>query len=122
MTDPTDATHPMEAPRCTAHNRQGNRCGRRPIPGGAVCVSHGGAAPAVQAKAKQRLLAALDPAAAELVRIAREGKDEGVRVRAIREILDRAGLPREEVQRHEGDVVVSLHPALGPKKRREGEP
>lgn len=95
-TNPMDAPDPTKASRCTAHNRQGTRCGRSPSPGSNVCRLHGAAAPQVQAKARQRLLQALDPAAAELVRIAREGKKEAVRVRAIEAIMDRTGLPREE--------------------------
>ena len=48
--------------RCTAPNRRtGEQCGRRPIPGGTVCAVHGGKHPAVQAKAKQRLLAMVEP-------------------------------------------------------------
>lgn len=43
---------------CTAATKAtGNRCKRRPIPGGTVCVKHGGGAPQVQAKAAERLLA-----------------------------------------------------------------
>ena len=38
--------------------------------GGVVCRWHGGAAPQVQAKARQRLLAAVDPMAARMVEIA----------------------------------------------------
>lgn len=45
----------MEARRCTAFARTtGKRCGRRPIPGGTVCVMHGGATPAVRAAADRR--------------------------------------------------------------------
>jgi hypothetical protein len=48
---------PMDARRqCTATSKQsGERCKRRPIPGGAVCVMHGGATPAVKAAAEERL-------------------------------------------------------------------
>lgn len=46
----------MDAPRCVAIAKgSGQRCKRRPIPGGRVCVMHGGAAPAVRAAAQQRL-------------------------------------------------------------------
>ena len=41
--------------QCKATARSGNRCKRRPIPGGTVCVMHGGKAPAVQAAAQRRL-------------------------------------------------------------------
>lgn len=47
----------MEGRRCTAMAKStGERCKRRPIPGGPVCVKHGGGAPAVQAAADRRLL------------------------------------------------------------------
>ena len=43
---------------CTAHSaRTGKPCRRAPILGGTVCVTHGGAAPQVKAKAKERLTA-----------------------------------------------------------------
>lgn len=77
--------------RCTAHNRQGGQCGRNSIPGGNVCNMHGGKAPQVQIAARRRLLEAVDPAAAELIRIALEGKQENVRVSAIKELFERAG-------------------------------
>lgn len=41
--------------KCTARSKQsGQRCKRWPVPGGTVCVSHGGKAPQVQAAAEQR--------------------------------------------------------------------
>ena len=49
------------ARQCTGTNRAGERCQRQPIPGGAVCVMHGGSIPAVQATAKLRLLAMVEP-------------------------------------------------------------
>ncbi len=53
--------------RCTATNRAGERCGRAPAPGCAVCRSHGAAAPQVAA-AGQRRKAEVD-AAVELRRL-----------------------------------------------------
>lgn len=45
-----------DAPRCTATAKgTGERCKRRPIPGGTVCVKHGGGAPAVRAAGQARL-------------------------------------------------------------------
>lgn len=45
-----------ERPRCTATSRQSSeRCRRVPIPGGNVCVMHGGASPNVAAAARARL-------------------------------------------------------------------
>lgn len=46
----------MDDRRCTATSKQSHeRCKRYAIPGGTVCVMHGGATPAVRAAAEQRL-------------------------------------------------------------------
>lgn len=51
--DPMDT--PTGRPQCTAKSKQsGERCKRRPIPDGTVCVMHGGKSPAVQAAAVAR--------------------------------------------------------------------
>ena len=58
------ATNPkwLKAGRCTARAKgTGVRCKRPPIPGGTVCVKHGGGAPQVQFVAMERLVA-LQPA------------------------------------------------------------
>lgn len=45
-----------DTPRCAATAKgSGEQCKRRPIPGGTVCVKHGGGAPAVRAAADRRL-------------------------------------------------------------------
>lgn len=84
----------MEAPRCTAKAKQtGERCKRRPIPGGRVCFVHGGGSPAVKAAAQRRLLEAVDPLITELLKLALDDDTEPrVRLAAIRDALDRAGL------------------------------
>lgn len=64
-----DIPHPMDAPgrrQCKARSRQsGQRCKRRPIPGGFVCVMHGGKTPIARQKAAERvrdvLADAIDP-------------------------------------------------------------
>ena len=61
--NPTEGADHTDAPQCTATAKgSGARCKRRPIPGGYVCVKHGGGAPQVQFKARERL-AALAPKA-----------------------------------------------------------
>ena len=54
-----DAPELMDTPGyvpCTATSKQsGQRCKRRPIPGGTVCVMHGGGTPRVREKAQERL-------------------------------------------------------------------
>lgn len=85
--------------RCTAHRKDGSRCKRAPILGGTVCAVHGGSAPQVRAKAQRRLMAAVDTLMAELLRIAKSGESESVRLAAVNSALDRAGFsPKQLVQ------------------------
>lgn len=64
---------PTNTPRCKAMAKStGERCKRRPIPGGTVCVKHGGRAPQVKAAADQRLLARQALLAAEAFGLPRE--------------------------------------------------
>lgn len=72
----------------------GNRCVKWTIHGGTVCSSHGGNLPEVKKKAQQRLALAADLAAARLIHIAttKRGVEDKDRIRAIVEVLDRAGV------------------------------
>jgi hypothetical protein len=103
---------PMAPRPCTAHSKQtGAPCKRNAVPGATVCHWHGGAAPQVQAKARQRILEAADRVAAELVRIALTGESDSVRVQAARDLLDRAGLSAKvmleaTVTTHDGDAEL----------------
>jgi hypothetical protein len=47
-----------QARRCSARRKDGQPCGNYAIIGGRVCRIHGGAAPQVRRKAKERLLMA----------------------------------------------------------------
>lgn len=47
--------------RCTATNREGEPCRNSPIPGGSVCVFHGGRAPQTVAAARARLVSMVEP-------------------------------------------------------------
>lgn len=90
--------------RCSATNRNGDRCGRAPIVGGFVCDRHGGKAPQVRRSAEQRLRALADPAVAALERALEShgepcevcGRSDGDRdpnvIRAAQMVLDRCGL------------------------------
>jgi hypothetical protein len=113
---------PLDLRRCTATNRAGERCRRAPIPGGNVCVMHGGRAPQTIAAAKAKLAAARDFAIDYLLRLLEPrppcehcGRSDADRdpvvVRAAQIVLDRAGfgpkatLTVDERQMH---VVITL--------------
>lgn len=104
--------------RCTAHNRDGSRCGNPPIPGGLTCRFHGGATPLAQKAAKERLLMLVEPALAVLERATRSappcehcGRSDADRdptaVRAAGMILDRAGF-------HPSMLTAQQSPASAP--------
>jgi len=82
-----------EPNRCIAHRKNGDRCKRPPINGGAVCPSHGGSAKQVRLKAQERLMAGILPLLAQLYHLATdETVPPAVRLAAIKDWLDRAGL------------------------------
>jgi hypothetical protein len=92
--------------QCTAKSKQsGQRCKRTPIPGASVCKFHGGGAPQVEAKAKERLAALVDPAIARLEELLVSGEDT-VAMRAVIDVLDRNGFKPKETLRFEwnGDL------------------
>lgn len=79
--------------QCTAHSsRTGERCKKAAIEGGSVCRTHGGAAPQVREKAQQRILAMVNPALAELRKLIGGADSESVKLSAIKDVLDRAGV------------------------------
>lgn len=78
--------------------------------GGARCRMHGGSAPQVREKAAERILALVDLALAGLSRILRSGETDVAKLRAIENVLDRAGFGRasrvqQEVSGGEGEPV-----------------
>ncbi|WP_131813537.1 hypothetical protein [Mycolicibacterium fortuitum] len=95
--------------RCTAHRKNGEQCRKWAIYGTTVCRSHGGAAPQVREKAKQRLLEASPRLAERLIGLAENDLADGtkvgayVQVQAINSVLDRAGV----VEQKQVDVTVS---------------
>lgn len=105
---PMDGPTPMDTPKpkCRAHNRAGNPCGRYPIPGGTVCVMHGGASPRTAQKAKMRLLELIDPAIGVLAAEMEKADSSADRQRAANSILDRAGMNRGAGT--DGDVLRAM--------------
>jgi hypothetical protein len=92
--------HPSR--QCTATNRAGERCRRQPIPGGEVCVLHGGGSPQVKKSARLRLLEGADLAIDYLLNLLTPkppcehcGRSDADRdptvVRACQLVLDRSG-------------------------------
>ncbi|MCX2713763.1 hypothetical protein [Mycolicibacterium sp. J2] len=87
------STYSRPERRCTAHSsRTGEQCKNVAIKGGKVCRYHGGNAPHVIANARARLQNAADLMARELLGIALTADTESVKLAAIRDALDRAGL------------------------------
>lgn len=89
---------PPEEFRCRARSLSGafggQRCRNFSIKGGVVCHRHGGALPNVKRAAQIRLLMAANPAIEKLIAIAttKRGVADADRIRAIAQILDRAGV------------------------------
>src|SRR5262245_16444197 len=87
---PMDASDPMDA-RCTATSKQsGQRCKRAPLPGGAVCVMHGGGAPPVQLRAQERLAGYRGEASDRLVQLGEQTGHPSTALAAARDVLDRS--------------------------------
>lgn len=99
--------------KCSAHSSQtGEPCKQYAIPGTTVCHWHGGNAPATRDAARRRLAALVPDALTGLEGMAglrtldEMAKKEEVRLRALMDILDRAGLkPTDKVQVTEEPVI-----------------
>jgi hypothetical protein len=91
---------PPEERRCKARTigrtarYQGNRCATPAIKGGRVCKHHGGTLTNVKKAAQTALAMAALPAAEKLIHIAikKSGVSDADRIKAIVQILDRAGV------------------------------
>ena len=87
------STYSRPERRCTAHSsRTGDPCKKAAIKGHNVCRYHGGAAPQIKQAARTRLENAADLMAKQLLGIALTADSDGVKLAAIRDALDRAGL------------------------------
>jgi hypothetical protein len=91
---------------CTARRSDGEPCRRYAARGGNVCRVHGGAAPQVLAKARERISLAADRMARELLGIATGAESEAVKLAAVKDALDRAGLSAKTAV----EVDVSVKP------------
>lgn len=81
-------------PRCKARSRSrdGGQCGNPAIPGGTVCRVHGGASPNALAAAQKRLQEMVPRALDRLLSELDQGDNSMARLKAVKEVLDRAGL------------------------------
>lgn len=113
LTDPgveVELFVPPEEFRCRARALsgpyQGQRCRNFSIRGGPVCFRHGGNLPNVRKAAQLKLLMAANPAIEKLIDIAlhKKGVDDNDRLRAIAQILDRAGIVGKQ------EVAVEIKP------------
>lgn len=95
-----DAHDHMDAkPQCTATAKgSGQRCKRLPIPGGTVCVKHGGGAPQVQEAALARLRRLQTPALDAMEWLITQRDFPSAAYSASRDVLDRTeGKPIERI-------------------------
>lgn len=96
---------------CSARRKNGTPCKRPPVAGASVCRAHGGAAPQVKRKAQERLLAGVPKMLRMLKELASdESVPPAVRLAAIRDWLDRAGIDRKievDVTTINFDVLVT---------------
>lgn len=118
--NPMERGNLMDAPftPCTAKSKQsGQRCKRRPIPGGTVCVMHGGKAPQVQAKAQERLMA-LQPKAIQTLDDLLGAVDfPTVRLGAAKDVLDRTEGKAKESLEISGSLGLVAERLIAARKR-----
>ncbi|MCV7030826.1 hypothetical protein H7I03_16795 [Mycobacterium sherrisii] len=100
----TQASAQVQARRCVAHKSNGDRCLKAAIKGATVCRTHGGATRHVRNAARVRLENAADLMSKQLLGIALTADSESVKLAAIKDALDRAGLkPPAEVVLAQGE-------------------
>lgn len=109
-TDRMDTTNHKDAfMSCTATAKGSRqRCKRRPIPGGTVCVKHGGGAPQVQLAAEARLKALIHPAIARLAQLVDQREFPSVAIAAVKDVLDRNGALGRARETVDATVTVSV--------------
>lgn len=101
-----------EPAKCSARTQNGDPCKNSPIAGSTVCRMHGGAAGQVKRKAQERLEKGVLPLLGRLYKLATdESVPAAVRLAAIRDWLDRAGINSKieiEVDMPWKDVIAGI--------------
>jgi hypothetical protein len=99
-----------EPVKCSARKSNGDPCANSPMKGGTVCRSHGGAAPQVKRKAQQRLENSAERMARLLLAMAEDpAVPHAVRLAAIRDALDRAGITAAQTLEVEATWQTVIH-------------
>lgn len=121
--DHMDGADHTEAPRCTATAKGSRaRCKRRPIPGGTVCVKHGGGAPQVKQAAHERLMALQYPAIAALDWLVNQRDFPSATLGAVKDVLDRTeGRPTEKVDMNITGEVALIERLTAARKRLKAQ-
>jgi len=115
--EPIEPPDPMER-RCTATNRQGHRCGKWAILGGNVCRNHGGAAPQVMLKAKERLAAMVPKAMRVLDALLGRAEFPTVQFQTARFIAEQeVGKAQESVSMELGGDAALMQALMAGRKR-----
>lgn len=105
-----DGRNPDPSRICTARRTNGEPCRKVAIIGANVCATHGGSAPQVKRAARARLENAADRMAKELLRMAADDDvADSVKLAAIRDALDRAGV----------SAKTAVEVEIGPTKKFE---
>lgn len=98
----------LEPSKCGARTRQGTPCQQSPLAGSTRCRMHGGSAPQVLAKAKERLALAADDAVSTLIRLMTYPKvSASDRRQAATALLDRAGINSK------AELDITIAPWIG---------
>lgn len=119
--DHMDGSDHMDAPRCTATAKgSGQRCKRRPIPGGTVCIKHGGGAPQVKAAAARRLDELEEPAVGYYAWLLEQREYPSAGLGAANAVMDRLkGKPHESVDLHHSGEIDIVRVLRDRQARRE---
>lgn len=112
--------------RCTGHRRDGKPCEAPAIPGGLVCLSHGGSAPQVRLAAERMVLLERLHAACVAWEAVHEDRPGQLCGKAELHAYGRIAIAERELEQHEADVTLIRwlrlavrQPSLDPDVRRD---